>query len=146
MEAVIINQEKTFTLFGFSKHHAQNKAYSETMFELLDQVWEEVRNKKLSHKGINHVVYDDDHMVFAGIELNFPSEEDPSLEKRTIHFNKYAYCKHIGPYSELDKSYKEIQSAIETSGEHHQFPTMEIYGHWNEDESKLETEIIYNLK
>ncbi|MBS4198383.1 GyrI-like domain-containing protein [Bacillus sp. FJAT-49732] len=146
MEAVIVNQSKTFTLFGFSKQHDQNRAYSETMFELLDKVWAEVRNNNLSHKGINHVVYDANHIVFAGIELNSSPSEDSSLEEKIVHLDKYAYCKHIGPYSELDKSYRKIESIIETSGEHHQPPSMEIYGHWNEDESKLETEIIFNIK
>ncbi|MBS4197555.1 GyrI-like domain-containing protein [Lederbergia citri] len=146
MEAVIVNQSITFTLFGFSKLHDQNKAYSDTMFELLNKVWEEVRQKKLYHKGINHVVYDADHLIFAGIELNTPPPEDSSLEKKIVHLDKYAYCKHIGPYSELDKTYGKIKSLIETYGEHHQPPSMEIYGHWNEDESKLETEIIFNIK
>ncbi|MBS4218662.1 GyrI-like domain-containing protein [Bacillus sp. FJAT-49711] len=146
MEAVIVNQEKTLILFGFSKLHDPSRAYSETMFELLDRVWEEVRNKNLSHKGINHVVYDTGQIVFAGIELISPSEENSLLEQRVIHFKKYAYCKHNGPYSELDKTYKKIQSVLEISGEDHQLPIMEIYGHWNEDESKLETEIIYILE
>jgi predicted transcriptional regulator YdeE len=145
MEAVVIHQRKTFTLFGFSKTHDRNKAYSETIFALLDMVWKEVREKELSHTGINHVVYDTDHIIFAGIELTSPPKGDSLLEKRDVVFQKYAYCKHIGPYSELDKAYKSIQATIEAQGEHHEAPTLEIYGHWNEDESKLETEILYNL-
>jgi predicted transcriptional regulator YdeE len=145
METIIINERKTFTLFGFSKLHDQNKAYSETIFELLDQVWEEVRNKALSHTGINHVVYDIDHIIFAGIELLSPPDGYSSLEKRDVILQKYAYCKHIGPYNDLDKTYRSIKSTIQALGEIHEAPIMEIYGHWNEDESKLETEILYNL-
>jgi effector-binding domain-containing protein len=146
LEPVILNETKTFTLFGFSKLHVQNKTYSNTMFDLMNQVWEEVKNKKLSHKGINHVVYEFDHMMFVGIELNTPPEEDTLLEKKIVNLEKYAYCKHVGLYSDLDKSYKKIHSVIEASGEQMQSPQMEIYGHWNEDETKLETEIIFNLK
>ncbi|MEH6996506.1 GyrI-like domain-containing protein [Neobacillus drentensis] len=145
MEAVVINQRKPFTLFGFSKLHDQNRAYNETIFELLDQVWEEVRSNKLSHTGINHVVYDADHIIFAGIKLVSPPEGDSLFEKRNVIFQKYAYCKHIGPYSELDETYRRIQSTIEALGEHHEAPILEIYGHWDDDESKLETEILYNL-
>ncbi|MDP4103578.1 MAG: GyrI-like domain-containing protein [Bacillota bacterium] len=112
----------------------------------MNQVWEEVKNKKLSHKGINHVVYEFDCMMFVGIELNTPPEEDTLLEKKIVNLDKYAYCKHIGLYSDLDKSYKKIHSVIKASGEQMQSPKMEIYGHWNEDETKLETEIIFNLK
>ncbi len=135
-------------MFGFfSKLHDENKAYSETIFELLDQVWAEVRNKELSHTGINHVVYEADHIIFAGIELISPPNGDTLLENKDIILQKkYAYCKHIGPYSELDKTYRSIQSTIEALGEHHEAPLLEIYGHWNDDESKLETEILYNLR
>jgi effector-binding domain-containing protein len=146
MEPVIINQRKMFTLFGFSKTHDQNKVYSETIFELLDKVWKEVRNNGLSHTGINHVVYDNGHNMFAGIELTSPPNEDSLLEKRDVTFQKYAYCKHIGSYSELDKTYKSMKSTVKAVGEHLVLPLIEIYGHWNEDESKLETEILHTLQ
>ncbi|MCZ8512500.1 hypothetical protein O9H85_08735 [Paenibacillus filicis] len=146
MEPVIIHQSKSFTLFGFSKIHDQNKAYSETIFELLDKVWKEVRNKELSHTGINHVVYDSDHIIFAGIELISPPNEDSLLEKRNVILQKYTYCKHIGPYKELNKTYESIKSTVKALGEHHELPLLEVYGHWNADETKLETEIFYNLK
>jgi predicted transcriptional regulator YdeE len=146
MEPVIINQRKSFTLFGFSKTHDKNKAYSETIFELLDKVWEEVRNNGLSHTGINHIVYESGHIMFAGIELVSPPNEDSLLEKKDVILEKYAYCKHIGPYRELDKTYESIQSTVKALGEHHELPLLEVYGHWKEDESKLETEIFYNLK
>ncbi|MBP1963359.1 GyrI-like domain-containing protein [Paenibacillus aceris] len=146
MEPVISNQSKSFTLFGYSKTHDPNKAYSETIFELLDKVWAEVRNKKLSHTGMNHVVYEVDHEIFAGIELISPPNEDSLLEKRDVTFQRYAYCKHIGPYSQLDETYESIRSIVKESREHHVLPLLEVYGHWNEDESKLETEIYYNLK
>ena len=145
MEAVILSEPKMFTLFGFSKPHDQNQTYRTVMFELMDRVWEEVRNKKLSHTGINHVVYGADHMMFAGIELTSPPKEDSLLEKKMVIFKKYAYCKHIGPYKDLDKTYRKVHSVLEASGEQPRSPQMEIYGHWHEDESKLETEIIFNL-
>lgn len=72
MEPIISNQRKVVTLFGFSKVHDQNKGYSHTIFELMDKVWKEVRENGLSHKGMNHVVYEDGHHIFAGIELVLP--------------------------------------------------------------------------
>jgi hypothetical protein len=70
MNAVIFNQIKTFTLHGFSKVHDQNKPYSATIFELLDQVWEEVRNKKLSHTGIS--IVSDNHIF----EFDHPTSSE----------------------------------------------------------------------
>lgn len=146
MEPIISNQRKVVTLFGFSKVHDQNKGYSHTIFELMDKVWKEVRENGLSHKGMNHVVYEDGHHIFAGIELVLPPGDLSELEKKDVIFEKYAYCKHIGPYGELDRTYESIRSSVKASGESHELPLLEIYGHWNEDESKLETEIFYNLK
>ncbi|MGQ7887605.1 GyrI-like domain-containing protein [Paenibacillus sp. WC2504] len=146
MEPVIFNQRKMVTLFGFSKTHDQQKRYSDTIFELLDKIWKEVREKGLSYKGTNHVVYENGHHIFAGIELVLPPNEDSLLEKKDVILEKYAYCKHIGPYSELDKTYESIRAKVKASGDIHELPLMEVYGHWNEDETKLETEIFYNLK
>lgn len=146
MEPIIFNQRKKVTLFGFSKTHDQNKAYGDTIFELLDKVWKEVREKELSHKGTNHVVYEDGDNIFAGIELLLPPNEDTLLEEKDVILEKYAYGKHVGPYSELERTYESIRSIVKSSGEHHELPLLEVYGHWNEDESKLETEIFYNLK
>ncbi|MCJ8014198.1 GyrI-like domain-containing protein [Paenibacillus sp. KQZ6P-2] len=145
MEPVIRKERKAFTLFGCSKAHDPGKPYSETIFELFDQVWREVRSKELSHRGINHVVYDQGNLVFAGIELMTPLKEDSILKKKDVVFEKYAYGKHIGPYSELDTTYQSIRALVQAAGEQHGLPLMEMYGHWHEDESKLETEIFYNL-
>jgi predicted transcriptional regulator YdeE len=146
MDPIIFNQRKKVTLFGVSKIHDQNKAYGDTIFELLDKVWKEVRANELSHKGTNHVVYEDGHNIFAGIELLDTPNEDSLLEEKDVILEKYAYCKHIGPYSQLERTYESIRSIVKSSGEQHELPLLEVYGHWSEDASKLETEIFYNLK
>lgn len=145
MSIDIITQPKTFTLYGFSKIHDADKAYSTEMFELMDKVWAEVRAKQLDHKGINHVVYDCGNVVFAGIEL-ITDDVEASLEKKQVTLRKYAYYKLIGPYSEIKNVYNNIQAKIEELGLTSSCPNMEIYGHWNEDESKLETEIYVSVE
>jgi effector-binding domain-containing protein len=139
-----MNEPRTYTLFGFSGVHDQNKAYGETITALLDRVWTEVRSRGLAHGGINHVVYDGSN-IFAGIELIAPVGE-VGLEKKELAFDRYASCKHIGPYRELGTTYRNMKLAVEAQGEQCEAPFMEIYGHWNEDESKLKTEIVYILK
>ncbi|MCM3001427.1 GyrI-like domain-containing protein [Paenibacillus cellulositrophicus] len=145
VEPVIKTERKAFTLFGCSKAHDPGKPYSETIFELFDQVWHEVRSKELAHKGINHVVYEQGNIVFAGIELVTPPEDNSVLKKKDVVLEKYAYGKHIGPYGELDATYRRIDALVQAAGEHKELPLIEVYGHWNEDESKLETEIYHNL-
>ncbi|QKJ29878.1 hypothetical protein HQ865_08955 [Mucilaginibacter mali] len=55
---------------------------------------------------------------------------------------KYAYYKHIGPYSLLGQSSDNMRAEIQKLGLHSRLPYIEIYGHWTEDETKLETELI----
>lgn len=146
MTPTIVEGSKEFALFGFSHMHDPNDPYSKTIFGLLDKVWAEVRSKALDHSGINHVVYEADGRIFAGIELLAPPRQDVALEKKTVVFQKYAYFKHIGPYTQLESAYRRIRATAEAAGKQQTHPFMEVYGHWNEDETKLETEIFYNLK
>lgn len=146
METTIIDESNIFKLYGLSKRHDPNQPYYTTIAELLDQVWQEVRQKELPHTGISHVLYEAENVVFAGVVLQSAEEPDTALEKKEVVLRKYAYCKHIGPYNQLDNTHKHIRSAIQARGEQHEAPTLEVYGHGHEDETKLETEIFYNLK
>ncbi|MCL6444004.1 MAG: GyrI-like domain-containing protein [Alicyclobacillus sp.] len=144
MNIELVSQPKTFTLHGFSTVHDADKAYSTEMFELMDKLWAEVREKQLPHLGINHVVYDCGNIVFAGVELS--GEPDTSLEKRQVTFQKYAYYKHIGPAAKLGDAYSGIEAKLKELGLTSTCPSMEIYGHWTVDESKFETEILISVK
>jgi effector-binding domain-containing protein len=73
-------------------------------------------------------------------------ETETSLEKKQVTLQKYAYWKHIGPYSELKNVYSQIEAKLKELGLTPSCPNMEIYGHWNEDETKLETEIFISVE
>ena len=62
-----------------------------------------------------------------------------------VNLTKYAYWKHIGPYTELKDAYDGMNSELEKRILNSYYPFLEIYGHWTEDENKLETEIIFSL-
>ena len=146
MEIEISRKQKDIVLYGVWKVHNEKKSFGEEITELLDQVWPEVKSKGLNHTGINHVVYDCNDIVFAGIELRSPPSMKTSLQARKFSFPQYAYWKHIGPYDLLGDVHKDINETLEALGQQAVCPNMEVYGHWNEDTSKLETEIFYNLK
>ncbi|MBP1994437.1 GyrI-like domain-containing protein [Paenibacillus eucommiae] len=146
MDITIFNDKKAFLLYGVSKIHEEHKEFSKEIFEVINPVWAEVKEKSLSHKGINHVVYDVNHILFAGIELNEPIEVGIKLKEREFVFEQYAYYKHIGPYNELDDAHRKIRSHIEALGREFTFPILEIYENPSDDETKLETEILYTLK
>ena len=141
----ISKQRKTLTLHGVWKAHDQNKTRGGEMMELLGQVWTDVRENKLANTGINHAVYDCGDIVFAGLELTSPETIKTILVKQEFTFTKYAYWKHIGPYSELANAYNKVHAEITDLGCTATCPSMEIYGHWTDDDSKLETEIFISV-
>ena len=59
---------------------------------------------------------------------------------------RYAYGKHMGPVSELGTAYAAIHEALSSKGLQPCYPSIEIYGHWTEDASKMETEIIVAIE
>lgn len=140
----VLVEPRTFTLYGFSKVHDADKAYGTEMFELMDKLWAQVREKQLSHLGSNHVVYDCGDILFVGVELRGEPESD--LERKQITFEKCVYCKHIGPWRELGNVYDKIQDELKQKGLKSRCPSLEIYGHGTDDESKQETEIFITIE
>jgi len=141
----IIEEILHLDVYGFGGV-AANKDHAGTAFKLMDRMWPIVKGKALKHKGLNIWIYEDGHKVFAGVELEDSPESDTGLELNRIMLNKYAYYKHIGPYSLLGQSGNNMRSELTRRGFVTGLPFIEIYGHWTDDESKLETELLIALK
>ena len=145
MNAEIITNPLNLEIYGFSGI-AINKDYAGTAFRLMDKMWEVVKSNNLKNKGLNIWVYEPGEKVFAGVELNDGSNHNTALEKKSITLTKYAYYKHIGPYSLIKQTGQIIISELKNSGFEISDPYIEIYGHWTSDETKLETELLMGLK
>ncbi len=144
MKIEIIESPLTIEIFGFSGI-ALNKDSAGTAFALSGKMWEVVKEKGIRNKGKNIWIYDTNERVFAGIELENPGEDHASLEPKTISLPKYAYYKHIGPYNLIKQTGQSMTEEIRRRGFETELPYIEIYGHWNSDVSKLETELIMSL-
>ena len=85
-------------LYGISGIIQDQKVW-ESGRVLMDRMWNEIRTNKIANKGLNHGVYEAANKIFVGVEL----EEDPALatilERKLVNLTKYAYWKHVGPYS-----------------------------------------------
>ena len=141
MKTEIINKELKLDVSGFSGT-AANKNYAGTAFVLMDKMWPVIKAKGLKHKGLNIWIYEADEKVFAGVELEDTSITDTGLERKIILLPQYAYYKHIGPYSQIKEAGDNMQNEIQKMGLRPRLPYIEIYGHWTNDESKLETELL----
>jgi predicted transcriptional regulator YdeE len=145
MNVEIINKNFRLDIYGFSGI-ALSKDYTGTAFKLMDKMWQIVKSKGLNHKGLNIWVYEPNEQVFAGVQLDDIPKDDTGLEQKSIALIKYAYYKHIGPYNLLKQVGQNMKTELKSRGFETDSPYIEIYGHWTNDETKLETELLINLK
>lgn len=145
MNLEIINTPLKLDLYGFSGI-AVNKDYAGTAFKLMDKMWQTVKSNNLKNKGLNIWVYEQDQRIFAGVELSDIPNQNTGLELKRITLLKYAYYKHIGPYSLIKQAGENMTDQLKSKGYETILPYIEIYGHWTNDETKLETELLMSLK
>ncbi len=145
MNIQIINTPLSLDIYGFSGM-AVNKDYAGTAFKLMDKMWQVVKSNNIKNKGQNIWVYEQHEKVFAGVELDGIPATDTGLELKTITLAKYGYYKHIGPYTLLKQTGQNMSDELKRQGMETSLPYIEIYGHWTNDETKLETELLMCLK
>lgn len=126
---------------------ALNKDYVTTVFKLSGKVWEILKAKELKNKGQNIWVYENNDRVFAGVETeDAESAINHGLEIKKIILRKYAWYKHTGSYNGIKKAGQLMTEELRKKGFEIIPPYIEIYGHWNKDETKLETELLMCLQ
>ena len=145
MKSEILTAPFSADLVGFSSHVADG-CYGEVGRRLMDAMWKEIRDRKLSHKGINHWVYLPDGMMFTGVELSEATDDIGPMERLRIGLKRHAKYLHIGPYTKLYEAWTSVKKELTDAGESLASPSLEIYGHWCEDEAKLETTILISLE
>lgn len=145
MKPEIINKNFKVNIYGFSGV-VTNKDYAGTAFRLMDKMWQILKANEFKHKGINIWVYEPGEKIFAGVELYDSPDYYMGLEHKIVELKKYAYYKHIGPYNLIKQAGQNMRDELKDKGFEISFPYVEIYGHWINDETKLETELLMCLK
>ena len=145
MKVEIINKNFTLNIHGLSET-AVNKDYAGAAFKLMDKMWQTVRSNNLKNNGRNIWVYEQNEKVFAGVELSDIPGHNIGLEQKNITLTNYAYYKHIGSYHLIKQVGQNITDELKSKGFETILPYIEIYGHWTNDETKLETELLISLK
>jgi hypothetical protein len=143
MNIQIVDTALVLNLHGFSGSCIGND-YAGTAFRLMDRMWKIVKTNNLKNKGLNVWVYEPNEVVFAGVELE-DGNGDTGLEHKEIILKKYGYYKHVGPYNMIKKIGQEMRAELTSRQFNVGDPYIEIYGHWTNDENKLETELLMAL-
>jgi effector-binding domain-containing protein len=145
MTPEILTEPLRLHVHGFSGT-AMNEDYTGTAFKLMDRMWQTVKSKKSNNNGLNIWIYEEKQTVFAGVELNGIPDQDTGLEEKIITLTKYARHKHTGPYNLIKQAGQNMVDELKSAGYETTLPYIEIYGHWTNDESKLETTLLISLK
>jgi predicted transcriptional regulator YdeE len=145
MNVEIVNESLILNIHGFSGI-CVSKDYTGTAFKLMDKMWKIVKGNNLKNKGLNIWVYEPNDIVFAGVELEDSPKAETGLEQKEITLKKYAYYKHIGPYSLIKKTGQDMKVELVKREFDIISPYIEIYGHWTNDETKLETELLMGVE
>ena len=141
--SISIRKDFSVSVYGFSG--VAREDWAGTGKSLMDQLWQEVRSRRLPNDGINIWVYEEGSRLFAGVGLTTPPPADSPLESKTVLLPRYAYYKHIGPYDKIKTTCEAAREEFKKVGIQARLPYIEIYGHWTEDPSKLETELLWNI-
>ncbi len=118
----------------------------------LDLVWEFLRR----HQGLrtdghncflyHHPVKRDAPMdVDFGVQVIRPFEGEGEIICTATPAGEVAITTHIGSYAKLGAAHNAIQSWRAATGRSFGACSWEIYGDWTNDETKLETQIVYLL-
>ena len=145
MNIEIIDTPFNIDIYGFSGT-AWNKDYAGTAFKLSAKMWQVIKENGIKNRGQNIWVYETNDSVFAGVEIDEQQKNNSALEHKNILLKKYAYFKHIGSYNLIKQAGQRMIEEIKSKGFETTLPYIEIYGHWNNDESKTETELLMSLQ
>jgi effector-binding domain-containing protein len=116
----------------------------------LDQVWQFVREAGLT---TNHNVFvyhdsgDGDPMVEFGVQVGaaFDDAGAGDVVSSSTPAGRVAHTKHVGPYDGLGAAHEAVRAWCADQQHTMVGPSWEIYGDWEEDPAKLETEVLYRL-
>jgi effector-binding domain-containing protein len=113
----------------------------------LDQVWTFVRAAGLSTNH-NVFVYDDSApgVIEFGVQVDTEFEDGDVVMCSETPAGTIATTTHVGPYDELGAAHSAVRAWCLDEGRPITGPFWEIYGDWNDDPAKLETEVCYLLR
>jgi effector-binding domain-containing protein len=120
------------------------------ILKLFDAVYAWTRATGTKPAGHNYAVYDqfcDTGMrMRAGVPVAAPFADTPTVKCMQLEGGKAAHTTHRGPYSEMHVGWSRVHEFCEAQSLQQAGISWELYGDWNDDPSKLLTDIYVKLK
>jgi effector-binding domain-containing protein len=113
----------------------------------LDQVWQFVRAAGLTTRH-NVFLYDDADpgLIELGVQVEEVFDDGDTVVCSATPAGTIATTTHVGPYAELGAAHSFVRAWCGDEGHMIAGPFWEIYGDWDDDPTKLETEVCYLLR
>lgn len=129
---------------AFVRRTSPQKDLKVTIPEGCGKVWEFLRRTGTPHLGLNVALYHDKVMnVDCGVLVPDRFEGQGEVTCRQVPGGLVARTTHVGPYHLLSAAHNFVIDWCQSNGYRTILPCWEVYGHWNDDETKLETEVGY---
>jgi effector-binding domain-containing protein len=113
-------------------------------------VWNYLRTHGIKSGGHNIVVYfaegRPEFRVEIGADVLAPFEGSDGVVCSATPGGRVATTRHTGPYSGLSEAHSAILTWCAENRHSRTGVSWEVYGHWNDDPAKLETDVFYQLR
>ena len=117
----------------------------------LDQVWAYLRAHPDIKPGHNVFLYhhpgnrSDSMDIDFGVGVDKAFTDGGAVRITETPAGEVATTLHVGPYNKMSEAHRAIHEWAAQNGRRIGRASWEIYGDWEEDEAKLETQIVYLL-
>ncbi|MBO0721622.1 MAG: GyrI-like domain-containing protein [Blastocatellia bacterium] len=152
MDYQIITKTVSAQPLAAVRRHAFSRDIGRIWKPALDLVWEFLRrNEGLRVDGHNCFLYHHAAQGDAAMDIDFgvqvirPFEGEGEVIYTETPAGEVAMTTHVGGYDKLAPAYDAIHSWRTATGRTFGGCSWEIYGDWNDDSTKLETQVVFLL-
>jgi effector-binding domain-containing protein len=111
------------------------------------EVWAFIRSAGRPRPGRHLALYLDGEInLEVGVEVDQPFAGDGRVVCSNTPAGMVATAVHMGPYDRLGGAHAAIVRWCSENGHVPAGPNWEVYGHWEDDPSKLRTDVFYLLQ
>jgi effector-binding domain-containing protein len=112
-------------------------------------VWDYIRANGIRSSGHNIVVYfptgTEEFGVEIGADVLAPFKGSDTVFCSATPAGMAATTRHVGPYSRLSEAHAALNAWCKEHRHQRTGVSWEVYGHWNDDPAKLETDIFLQV-
>jgi len=118
--------------------------------DLLGRPWAFIKEHPgLRTDGDNVAIYWDESgegSIEVGVQVTRSFEGTDDVTCSATPAGTVARTAHFGPYDQLGPAHRAVRDWCKHNGREIALPFWEVYGDWNDDPSKLRTDVFYLLK